>query len=248
MVFHIALAGKTIQIQSIHDQVYHLCKDYLVDPMQKEVDLEVVVSQYDIEKEYKIANIKRGSTYLSDSYMETLVVYRKIATAMLDYNTWLMHGAVLGIGETAYMVTAVSGTGKTTFISLALKHFENAFVINGDKPLLQLEEESVWVYGTPWAGKEHMQKNCRKPLKAIFILERGEDNRLQEIEFKKAFPVILQQSYKPKESDKMNKTLDLLTMMANLDIKFYRLSFKHYEDIEDLENEEVIQLLDEAII
>ena len=31
-----------------------------------------------------------------DSYLETLAVYRKIAVGMLQYDTFLMHGAVVG--------------------------------------------------------------------------------------------------------------------------------------------------------
>ncbi|MBQ0065579.1 MAG: hypothetical protein KBT48_07415 [Firmicutes bacterium] len=47
------------------------------------------------------------------------------------------------------MFTAVLGTGKTTHTRLWLKNLPESFVVNGDKPLLQIDKEQTLVCGTP---------------------------------------------------------------------------------------------------
>ena len=50
-----------------------------------------------------------------------------------------MHGAVIRYKGKAYLFTAPSGTGKTTHIRQWLKKAEGTFVVNGDKPLIKVE-------------------------------------------------------------------------------------------------------------
>ena len=116
MDFTISLAGKNIGIKSLYDEVYNLCREYLSD---KEPDMTVTVCPEDIayerlknEREAKVEGIPAAD--YSDSYLETLAVYRKIASGMLGYDTMLMHGAVVAVKDKAWLFTAPSGTGKTT--------------------------------------------------------------------------------------------------------------------------------------
>ena len=160
MDFTIELAGKNILVSSLFDEVYFLCRDYLIDSAY---DFAIAITPEDIEFE-RIKNIQESETEgippveYSDTYLETLAVYRKIATEMLNYDTMLMHGAVVAVDDKAWLFTAPSGTGKTTHINLWLDNIPGSFVVNGDKPLIQVGEEIV-VFGTPWAGKEGTQRN-----------------------------------------------------------------------------------------
>lgn len=246
MIFQINLADKVIQIDCLHDQVYYMCKNYLQEPMIETADINISISQNDIEYECQKAVKEDGAKQHSDAYLETLAVYRKIATALLAKDAWLMHGAVLGLGESAYMVTAKSGTGKTSVIRRALKNVEGSYVINGDKPLLRFSNGQVLACGTPWAGKEHMNRNCQAALKAIYILERGEKNEIEELSFSQAFPVLLQQTFKPADVTKMKRTLELLSQLGHSEVKCCRLSLKHYETVAELDNDEVKELVLQA--
>ncbi len=243
MIFQIVLAGKTIQIESMYDQVYHMCKEYIVEESQGHFDIHVCITEEDIEYERAKSVKEYQSIEFSAAYLETLAVYRQIAVAMLPYDCWLMHGAVLAAGEYGYMLTASSGTGKTTLLRLALKYFEDSYVINGDKPLIEMNDKMVYACGTPWSGKERMNRNCKIPLKAIFILERGDINKVDELTFVQAFPVILQQTYKPENVEGMKKTLALLTMMQDKGVQFYRVSLKMYDKAAELDNKEVTAML-----
>ena len=231
MEFRIGLAERLIGITCLHDGIYRMCEEYLVKEdscgSSKE-DFHVTVTQEDIDFERDKSDREAEAhgeepVDYSDAYLETLAVYRKIATEMLAYDTWLMHGAVIGMDDEAIMFTAPSGTGKTTHIELWLDRFDEAYVLNGDKPLLFWKEGTCMICGTPWAGKEGMHYNENLPLRAIVFLERGTVNKIKKISLAEAYPLLMQQTYRSLEADDMKKTLDLMGRLCKA-VPMYRLS------------------------
>ena len=223
MEFTVCLAEKNIAVTSIFDEVYDLCRNYLTDASP---DIAVKVTPEDIVYEKRL-NIRESEIEgiqvvdYKDSYLETLAVYRKIATKMLDFDTFLMHGAVVAVGEKAWLFTAPSGTGKTTHINLWLKNITGSYVVNGDKPLIHIGDECT-VYGTPWAGKEGMNRNIGIRLCGIVILNRGDENHIEKVPMTQILPVLIQQSYRPKTRLELEKTLSLLSRLGRK-IPMYQL-------------------------
>ena len=223
MEFTVCLAGKNIAVRSLFDEVYEFCRDYLTD---RPADLTVDVTPEDInyEKELNIreSQIEGIPVYdYPDSYLETLAVYRKIVTKMLEFDTFLMHGAVVAVGDKAWLFTAPSGTGKTTHINLWLKNIPGSYVVNGDKPLIHIGDECT-VYGTPWAGKERMNRNVGVKLCGIVILNRGLNNIIEKVPMTQILPILIQQSYRPKTRVELEKTLSLLSRLGRK-IPMYQL-------------------------
>lgn len=222
--FCISVAGHVAAIEALHSEVYTLCKDYL---SELSPDIHICTSEKDlaIEREEAFKN------HLSceDSYLETLVVYRKLCDEMLAFDTFLMHGAVLGIGSKSFMFTAASGTGKTTHIKKWLNNDENVYVINGDKPLIRIDDTQVIACGTPWCGKEHLGKNTMVPLEAIVLMERGSNNTIEEISYSQAFSFLLKQIYWPDNTNLVKKTLALQSQL-NGKVRFYKFVFNNYKE------------------
>ena len=106
---------------------------------------------------------------------------------------------------------------------------EDAYVVNGDKPLIQITGTQAIACGTPWCGKEKMNTNIMVPLKAIVLMERGESNEIKEISYSEAFTTLLQQTYRPNDAGKMRKTLFLLSRMKGL-IRFSRFIFNNMKE------------------
>ncbi len=223
MEFTVCLAGINIAISSLFDEIYDFCHDYLTDGP---ADMSVSVTTEDIKYE-KIVNEREAQIEglpvadYPDSYLETLAVYRKIVTKMLDFDTFLMHGAVIAVGDKAWLFTAPSGTGKTTHINLWLNNIPGSYVVNGDKPLIHIGDECT-VYGTPWAGKEGMNRNTGVKLCGIIVLNRGAENHIEKVPMTQILPVLIQQSYRPKERVELEKTLSLLSLMGKK-ISMYQL-------------------------
>lgn len=223
MNFTIRLAEMNISINSIYDEVYSLCRDYLTDDTP---DFCIATEPSDIEFERQ-KNIQEALTEgivpvdYTDSYLETLAVYRKIADKMPEFGTFLMHGAVIAEGEKAFLFTASSGTGKTTHIRLWLDNIAGSYVVNGDKPLIHIGDK-VTVYGTPWAGKEGMQKNTGVELCGIVFLERGIDNSIVKIPLPQVLPLFIQQTYRPNDKQKLENILQLIRKLGSR-VPLYRL-------------------------
>lgn len=224
MDFCIKIANRIIGITSLYDEVYKLCEGYCVDGAEA-FHVTVTRTDIDYEREKSIREAIAEGTPIydySDSYLETLAVYRKIVSGMLAYNTYLMHGAVVGVDDKSFLFTAHSSVGKTTHIKLWLENIPGAYIINGDKPLIRFFDSRFETCGTPWAGKEGMQKNTIVPLHAVCLLERGEVNSIERVSFMDCYDTLLQQSYRPSNSEEMQKTLELISKLGKT-IPIYRL-------------------------
>lgn len=220
--FCVSIAGRRVGIHTRFSDLHTRCGDFLCEG---EPEIEISADENDMERERAEAEkALRGNGNLED-----LAIHRKIGEAMLDWDTFLMHGAVVAVGQSAYMFTAASGTGKTTHVKKWLDSVPGAYVVNGDKPLIKITDSGAVACGTPWRGKERMGANVMTPLKAIALMERGENNAIREIPFKEAFSFLLQQTHRPSDPEKMKKTLALLSQM-NGKVRFYKFVFNNLKD------------------
>ena len=219
------IADKVVKICSIYDEVHKYCSDYLTND---QADYSVTTTQADIdfecEKSAREDEIEGIPTrHFSDSYLEELAVYRKIAEQMISYDTILFHGSVVAVDGVGYLFTAKSGTGKSTHTRLWREYFgDRAVMVNDDKPLLKITDSGVIAYGTPYNGKHRLGTNTSVPLKAICILTRSADNHIEAITREQAYTILLQQVYRPADMLKMTKTLELVDRLAD-SVKLYKL-------------------------
>lgn len=222
--FCISVAGRVIAVHSQYSNVFSQCEPYICDLPP---EIQITITDDDIR--FERHEYRRMYPSQRDGYLETLAVYRKICEEMLSYDTFLMHGAVVAVNNSAFMFTAPSGTGKTTHIKKWLEQVDGAFVVNGDKPLLRISDNQVLACGTPWCGKEGLGQNAIAPLKAIILMERGEDNKIKEIPYSEAYSLLLQQTYWPSEADKKKKILELLSKL-NGRLRFFKFVFNNFRD------------------
>ena len=211
------IAGRVVQVSSIYSEVHEYCADYASN---EPADFSVATTQADIDYESRRSErediaMGREVQHYSDSYLEELAVYRKIATKMVDHDTILFHGSVIAVDGEGYIFTAKSGTGKSTHTRLWREMFgERAVMVNDDKPLLRITESGVIAYGTPYNGKHRLGSNIAVPLKAVCILTRSDENHIAPISKTQAYPMLIQQTYRPDDAEKMRKTLSLIDQLA----------------------------------
>lgn len=221
----ISLAGRAIGITPLFSELESFLKDYITDAAP---DFYVSTSAADIaferEKSAREDRLEGHRVrHFSDAYLETLAVYRKIAARLIDDDILLFHGSAIAVDGAGYIFTAKSGTGKSTHTRLWRELLGNrAVMVNDDKPLLRIFNGRVTVYGTPWDGKHRLSANISVPLKAICILERGEENRIAPITKREALPMLMQQSYRPNDALAMMKTMELVDRLGS-SAALYRL-------------------------
>lgn len=106
----------------------------------------------------------------------------------------VFHAASFLLNGKAYLLTAASGTGKSTQLrNLLSLHPGAARVMNGDKPALGIGADgNVIVYPSPWKGKEGWgDDSVTAPLGGIVILKQGETDSVRKTSLREAVPFLM---------------------------------------------------------
>ena len=201
-MFTINLAGVRVGIDNRYTYLEKQCHAFRCE--DGPVDFTVSVTQEEIVEEQKFGRF-------SDGYCESICMYRHICEKMPAYGVFLMHASVIEVDGFAYAFSAPSGTGKSTHTALWLKNIPHARVLNGDKPLLRVEENgTVTAFGTPWNGKENWGENISATLKGVCFLERGLVNEIRRVSEEETVMRLAHQLYL--RGDRGSVTLQLALM------------------------------------
>ena len=223
--FSIRIAGCTAAVTALYDSTRDYCRDYLTDAAADfSVEITPADLAYEREKSAREDALEGLPVRnLPDSLLEITAVQRKLAEQLFARDVLLFHGSVVAVDGEGYLFTAKSGTGKSTHTRLWREVFgDRAVMVNDDKPFLCLNGETATVCGSPWNGKHRLGENISVPLKAVCILERGEENRIRSIAAKEALAMLIQQSNRPRNPALMPQYLALLDRLAT-GAAFYRL-------------------------
>lgn len=223
--FTVHFAGQTVAASVSFPATRAYCSGYLSDNIPA---FSVTIKPEDIaferEKSLREAAIEGlPEPKLTDQQLECTALQRKITEGLFDHDVLLFHGSVVAVDGVAYLFTAKSGTGKSTHTRFWRETFgDRAVMVNDDKPFLRITPDGVKVYGSPWNGKHGLGNNICVPLKAICVLERGQENQIQEISAKDALFMLLQQSNRPMQPRLMPKYLELLDKLS-AGVALYRM-------------------------
>ena len=118
-----------------------------------------------------------------DEYVEYKGLIHVTAQFLLRYNCCIMHAVSFIFQGKAWLLSAPSGTGKTT----QYVNWQNTFpgeiiMISGDMPVLELiQNENIIVHPSPWNGKERIYSDKAAPLGGIILLEQDITNTLSDL-------------------------------------------------------------------
>lgn len=134
------------------------------------------------------------------AYIEATEIASFAGAALLPFHRAIFHSVAFTWQDRGYLLTAPSGTGKTTQYALWKKLCGDAVqIINGDKPALAFAESEIMIHPTPWAGKENMAQRRTAPLCGIIILEQAQTDELWLLPKREAISRILCQFLLPYE-------------------------------------------------
>lgn len=203
-MFVVCLAELNIAIENKYDYIKDMCRDYITE---NKADFCVSASDEEI-------NAEGNGQYFDKGYLESLAIYRKIAEKITQYNGFLLHGVAFEAKNCGIAFLAKSGVGKTTHAKLWKEMLNNEMtIINGDKPLIRIIDEKVFVYGSAWAGKEKLNTNTKTELKKICFIERSETNECLPMQKDMVFKRLIKQIYIPK-NESLLLTLEQINRLA----------------------------------
>ena len=127
-----------------------------------------------------------------------------ISNALLPYHRCIFHGMAFLWKEKAWLLTAPSGTGKTTQFRRWRSLYQNEVrILNGDKPILEfMADGQILVHPSPWKGKERWGSMLKAPLAGIIYLEQGKNNIITRLTPQEAvIPIYKQFLYLPEKEE-----------------------------------------------
>lgn len=215
--FKIEIAGLVTHVQPLFESTKEYCRPYLTD---KDPEIYVTVSRDDLIYEQEMAEREAFEVGLKirkfkDPFLERATIQRRVADALLNRETLMLHGSTVAVDGSAYLFTAPCGTGKSTHTRLWRELLgDRAVMVNDDKPFLQITSSGVLAYGSPWSGKHGLDTNVCVPLKGICLLRRGRENIIRAIAPKDALATLRAQAHIPDEIPMREKALSLVDALA----------------------------------
>ncbi len=198
------IADFVVDFKNQYSFLEQQCKEYEYCG-NRDAEIEIHISQEEIQKEYLNAQKK-----YSKGYIESICAYRKLCLLLPKQSAFLLHASVIAICNRGIAFLAPSGTGKTTHTKLWKQVWGNAVtIINGDKPIVRLQGENLYAYGTPWAGKENLQTNTKAKLTDICFIKQSEDNLITELDKQECIEPLMIQMLHPENPEAAMKTLEL---------------------------------------
>ena len=232
--FKIEIANIVLQINAFNESTKRYCGDFLSN---KEPEYVITMTQEDLENEKHIN--EDGKVYANE---EISALYRKIADLFIERNILVMHGSAFKVGNNAFIVTARSGVGKSTHVNLLREYLGKDFeYINDDKPLLEIKDNELMLYSSPWNGKERRGNNNYAPLNSVIFLNRGTTNSYKKIDNSgDIYFRLLSQIYLPRDKAKREKALSLIDILLKR-ISFYEINVNTDISSAEMTSERIIK-------
>jgi len=149
-----------------------------------------------------------------------------------------LHGVTVLCGEEIIILSAPSGTGKTTLAGL-LEQYSDAIVINGDFALLSVVNKDVVFEPTPFCGSSGRCLKHRVRVDRIVFLEQAPVNKWEEADGREAARRLMNNTFVPVWDNKMSIAVkDTIMGVASL-LNVSVFSFAPNKEAADLFREQV---------
>lgn len=155
----------------------------------------------------------RKDEFGSESFTELNLLLEHFSKLFLSYDRCLFHGVAICIDGRAWLISAPSGTGKSTqYLRWKEIYGEEVRLICGDKPILEFQSSGdIIVHASPWTGKERWKGSGAAKLAGIVYLEQGESNHICPMPVAEAaVPLYTQFLYQPTGKEEIYRVSSML--------------------------------------
>lgn len=128
-----------------------------------------------------------GETWAGRNYGLNNALMMAYAFASAEKKTMLMHASVIRHDGKGYLMTAPSGTGKSTHTRLWYDNIPGCDLMNDDNPVVRIIGEKAIVYGSPWSGKTPCYRNIQASIGGIVRIQQRPENSIRRLAAVEAF-------------------------------------------------------------
>jgi len=143
------------------------------------------------------------------------------------------HGVTLLCGDEIIILSAPSGTGKTTLAGL-LEKYADAIVVNGDFALLSPTDEGIIFEPTPFCGSSGRCLNHRLRVNRIVFLKQSKENQWENLTAREAVIQIMNNSFIPDWDEEIRQTIQDNILKFIPAVKIHGFSFAPNKEAAEL--------------
>lgn len=132
-----------------------------------------------------------GNTWAQRNYGLNNAIMMAYAFSAADKQTMLMHASVIRCKGKGYLMTAPSGTGKSTHTRLWYDNIPGCDLMNDDNPVVRILDGQAIVYGSPWSGKTPCYRNIQAPIGGLVRIQQRPENSIRLLSTIEAFSNLL---------------------------------------------------------
>lgn len=203
-----------VKMEPLHEPLKTQLKPYLTD--EEEIDFEIPDISDRVEKLYN----ERG--YETIGLAEYMLYGAYFYTRLIVYDGVMLHSSAVVYEDKAYLFSAPSGTGKSTHTGLWLEVFEDAFILNDDKPAIRFIDGKLYAYGTPFSGKTDLNVPTRKPIQAICFIEQDKTNWIKKATIKESINNLYRETVRTTHEKLLEDSFKILDKIVN-EIPIYKM-------------------------
>lgn len=144
-----------------------------------------------------------------------------------------VHGVTLICNDQVIILSAPSGTGKTTLAKL-LKNHHQAAIINGDFALLSVDEKGVFFEPTPFCGSSSICHSYRLKIDRIVFLEQSHDNDFINLDARDSMVKLMNNTFVPSQDKYLSS--QIMSSVSNVvqDVTINRFAFAPTKEAADI--------------
>lgn len=143
------------------------------------VENAISVKEYD----FNVWETKWG--YKACAPTEIAILPYRTSDYLLNFNRCVYHAVAFLYKNKSYLITAQSGTGKSTQLKNWMQLYgDETKIINGDKPVIEkTNENTILVHPSPWKGKEGWGDDSLPPapLGGVIFLSQAKENKIERM-------------------------------------------------------------------
>lgn len=139
----------------------------------------------------RVTVVLRGQTEAQRAFGLNNALMLTYAFAAADRMTLLMHASVIRCDGRGYLMTAPSGTGKSTHTRLWYDNIPGCDLMNDDNPVVRIIDGQPYIFGSPWSGKTPCYRNVKAKLGAVTRIDRAPENSVDKLAPIEAFASFL---------------------------------------------------------
>lgn len=146
------------------------------------------VADYEYSKgKIRIDCLRKGANCVSE--LHNSFFHIGFEAMLLHKQRMCIHAACVDTSLGGILFSGPSGIGKSTQAELWCR-YEDARLMNGDRPILSKDESGWLAWGSPYAGSSRCHINASCKVKAIIILEQAEECNLRRMSPSEAFRAV----------------------------------------------------------